>query len=103
MVEGMSILKQKMQLADKVEIKTGYRSSVFNKGIDAISCGGTHNIPDGEVFSCPVRKVSKVKLPLTQTRFIKEPLSNISLIFEKGKIISATASSNEEVLINFRF
>ena len=34
-----------------------------------------------------------------QTRFIKEPLfSDICLIFEKGKIISATASSNEEVL-----
>ena len=33
-----------------------------------------------------------------QTRFIKEPFSDICLIFEKGKIISATASSNEEVL-----
>ena len=53
----MSILKQKMQLADKVEIKgpgTDLRFSI--KGIDAISCGGTHNIPDGEVFSCPVKE-----------------------------------------------
>ena len=53
MTEGMSIPKQKMQLADKVEIKgpgTDLRFSI--KGIDAISCGGTHNIPDGEVFSC---------------------------------------------------
>ena len=71
MTEGMSILKQKMQLADKVEIKDRVRSSIFNKGIDAISCGGTHNIPDGEVFSRPVKESVEGQLPLMQTRFIK--------------------------------
>ena len=100
MTEGMSILKQKMQLADKVEIKgpgTDLRFSI--KGIDAISCGGTHNIPDGEVFSCPVKESVEGQITFNaDTIYQGTSFSDICLIFEKGKIISATASSNEEVL-----
>ena len=32
---------------------TDLRSAL--KAFPAIACGGQHNIPDGEVFSCPVR------------------------------------------------
>ncbi len=52
---GMKALKRLMEKTDRVEIKgpgTDLRFSI--KGIPAVICGGDRNIPDGEVFSCPV-------------------------------------------------
>ena len=45
-----------MMKTDRVHIKgpgTDLRFSI--KGIRAIPCGGAHNIPDGEVFTAPVK------------------------------------------------
>ena len=56
MVPGMNALKRLMDKTDQVHIKgpgTDLRFSI--KGIGSIACGGRHNIPDGEVFSCPVK------------------------------------------------
>src|SRR6201989_2215231 len=53
---GMKALKTLMDKTDRVEIRgpgTDLRFSV--KGIPAIICGGDLNIPDGEVFTAPVR------------------------------------------------
>src|SRR6478609_680785 len=53
---GMKALKALMDKTDRVEIKgpgTDLRFCI--KGIGAVICGGDRNIPDGEVFSCPVR------------------------------------------------
>ena len=56
MVEGMNALEKRMIEADQVKI-TGHGTDLnFSlKGIPAVACGGTHNIPDGEVFSCPIK------------------------------------------------
>src|SRR5205814_7560153 len=54
---GMKALKKLMEKTDRVEIKgpgTDLRFSI--KGISAVICGGDRNIPDGEVFSCPVKE-----------------------------------------------
>src|SRR5438105_1836834 len=53
---GMKALKALMDKTDRVEIKgpgTDLRFSI--KGIPAVICGGDRNIPDGEVFSCPLK------------------------------------------------
>ena len=53
---GMKALKKLMDKTDRVEIKgpgTDLRFSI--KGIGSVICGGDRNIPDGEVFSCPVK------------------------------------------------
>src|SRR4051812_19298201 len=53
---GMKSLKALMDKTNRVEIKgpgTDLRFSI--RGIGAVICGGDRNIPDGEVFSCPVR------------------------------------------------
>ena len=51
MKPGMEALKSMMEKTDQVHITgpgTDLRFSI--KGIPAITCGGQHNIPDGEVF-----------------------------------------------------
>src|SRR3979411_1686528 len=54
---GMKALKALMNKTDRVELKgpgTDLRFSI--KGIAAVICGGDRNIPDGEVFTAPVKK-----------------------------------------------
>jgi len=69
------------------------------KGIKAIGCGGTHNIPDGEVFSCPVKdSVEGYVTYNADTIYQGTSFSGIKLSFKEGKIAEATASSNEEKL-----
>ena len=100
MKEGMNALEKRMIDADQVRI-TGQGTDLnFSlKGIPAVACGGTHNIPDGEVFSCPVKNsVEGVITFNTDTIYQGTSFSDISLKFKEGRIIEASASSNEQKL-----
>src|SRR5213083_2236506 len=53
---GMKALQRLMEKTDRVQVKgpgTDLRFSI--KGIPAVICGGDRNIPDGEVFTSPVK------------------------------------------------
>ena len=57
MVPGMQALEALMRQTDRVQIKGPNTDLSFSiKSIGAVACGGRHNIPDGEVFSCPVKE-----------------------------------------------
>ncbi len=100
MTEGMAALEKRMAAADEVHIVgpgTDLRFSM--KDIPAIACGGTHNIPDGEVFSCPVRDSVEGNVTFTaDTLYQGTAFSNVRLSFEKGKVVEATADANEQKL-----
>ena len=52
----MKALKKLMDKTDRVEITGPGTDLKFSiKGIPALVCGGNYNIPDGEVFTSPVR------------------------------------------------
>jgi len=94
MTPGMKALKALMDKTDLVEITgpdTDLRFSI--KGIGSVICGGEHNIPDGEVFSCPVKNSVEGYVTFnapTLNRGIA--FDNVRLEFSKGKIIKATAN-----------
>ena len=93
MSEGMTALRSRMQEADEVKIIGPATQLTFSlKGIDAVACGGTHNIPDGEVFSCPVRDMLMASLLLTPTPFIREAR------FQTLSLISKTEKSSRLLL-----
>lgn len=100
MTEGMAVLERRMAEADKVQITgqgTDLRFSL--KSINAVACGGTHNIPDGEVFSCPVRDSVEGHVNFNaDTIYQGTAFSNVRLAFENGKVVEATADSNETKL-----
>src|SRR5215213_8040977 len=51
MVPGMKALKELMDKTDRVEIRgPGTELNFSIKDIPAVTCGGSHNIPDGEDF-----------------------------------------------------
>lgn len=97
MSAGMEALKKVMEATDQVHIQgpgTDLRFSI--KDIPAICCGGTHNIPDGEVFTAPVRtSVQGYVTYNAATIYQGAPFEGIRLDFEDGKIVKATAASNE--------
>ncbi len=56
------------------------------KGIGAKECGGQYNIPDGEVFSCPVRdSVEGVVQYNAPTVYLGSSFDNIRLVFTQGQ------------------
>ena len=94
MIPGMKALKSLMDRTDRVEITgpgTDLRFSI--KGIGSVICGGEHNIPDGEVFSCPVKDSVEGYVTFnapTLNRGIS--FDQVRLEFSKGKIVKATAN-----------
>jgi aminopeptidase len=99
MQPGMAALAAWMMRSDKVEIKgpgTDLRFSI--KGIAAIPCGGKHNIPDGEVFTAPVRdSVQGVITFNAPTIYQGTPFDSIRLEFKDGKVVGATANNTKRL------
>ena len=99
MIPGMKALKALMDRTDKVHIKgpgTDLRFSI--KGIGSVVCGGTHNIPDGEVFSCPVKDSVEGHVSFnapTLNRGIA--FDQVYLEFAKGKVTKATSNHTKEL------
>ena len=96
---GMKALKALMEKTDKVQIKgpgTDLRFSI--KGISAIICGGDRNIPDGEVFSCPVKDSVQGHVTFNAPSIYQSTaFDNIRLDFRDGKIVEATSNQTKKL------
>ena len=99
MKPGMKALGDLMRATDKVHIKGPGTDLKFSiKGIGAKECGGQYNIPDGEVFSCPVKdSVEGVVQYNAPTVYLGSSFDNIRLVFKKGKIVEATGSNTKRL------
>lgn len=99
MVEGMEALESLMKQTDVVELKGPETDLKFSiKGIGAVACGGRHNIPDGEVFSCPIRDSVEGSITYNApTVYEGVSFDQIHLKFEKGKIVEATSSNTKRL------
>jgi len=97
MQTGMKALKKLMEKTNQVHIKgpgTDLRFSI--KKIGAVACGGEFNIPDGEVFSCPVKHSVEGYITFNApTLYRGIAFDQIHLKFDEGKIIHATANNTE--------
>lgn len=97
MIPGMKALKKAMEKADRVELVGPECDLHFSiKDIPAITCGGEYNIPDGEVFTAPVRESVEGEIVYNApTVYQGTSFDRVSLKFRKGKIIDASASNTE--------
>ena len=99
MTPGMKALSDLMKKTDRVHIKgpgTDLRFSI--KGIGAQPCGGLRNIPDGEVFSCPVKESVEGTLQYNApTVYLGTSFDNIRLVFRQGRIVEATSSNTKRL------
>ena len=97
---GMKALKRLMEQTDRVEIKSPGTDLNFSiKGIPAVICGGDRNIPDGEVFTAPVKDSVEGQLTFNAPSIYQgTAFDGIQLNFKRGKIVQA--SSNETNKLN---
>ena len=99
MAKAMQPLVRRMKTADRVHIKSPGTDLTFSlKGIGAKGCEGRLNIPDGEVFSCPVKNsVNGVIHFNTPTLYAGKRFENVRLEFKQGKIVNATGSDTQHL------
>ena len=95
MSEAMEALKVRMEKTDRVEIRGPETNLSFSiKGIPAVKCDGRRNIPDGEVYTAPVRdSVNGVITYNAPTIYQGVPFDNVRLEFSKGKVVNATSTN----------
>ena len=99
MSQAMQHLKRRMERAGKVRIAgpgTDLTFSIAN--MPAIPCDGKINLPDGEVYTAPVKEsvngVIQYNTPSPYDGFVFE---NVKLTFKNGRIVHASANDNERL------
>ena len=96
---GMKALKALMEKTDRVQIKAPGTDLNFSiKGIPAIICGGDRNIPDGEVFTAPVKDSVEGQLTFNAPSIYQgTAFDGIQLRFKRGKIVEASSNETEKL------
>ncbi len=99
MARAMAPLEKRMKKADRVHLKSPGTDLTFSiKGIGAMMCKGDRNVPDGEVFSCPVKDSVNGQITFnTPTLYSGTKFENVHLEFKDGKIIKATANNTKRL------
>jgi len=99
MADAMKPLHHLMDDTDRVRITGPGTDLTFSKkGIPTIPCDGNHNIPDGEIFTCPVRdSVNGVVQFNCETIYRGTVYNDIRLVFKDGKITEATGSDMRQL------
>jgi aminopeptidase len=103
MKSALEPLVKRMQATDRVRIAgpddTDLTFSI--KDIEVVGCSGTHNIPDGECFTAPVRdSVEGVIHFNTPTIFNGVSFENVRLVFKNGQVVEASSDDNEDEKLN---
>lgn len=100
MSDNMEPLVKRMEAADRVHITGEGTDLTFSiKGIPAIKCAATLNIPDGEVFTAPVRDSVNGHVTFNvPSLYQSRTFENIYFEFQEGKIVKAV--SNYEKALN---
>jgi len=99
MSKAMDPLVELMNRTDKVRITGKGTDLTFSiKGLNAIKCDGKLNIPDGEVYTAPVKdSVNGVITYNTPSEYQGFTYENVRLTFENGKIVKAECNDNERI------
>ena len=97
MSKAMDPLVDLLERTDKVRIVgPGTDLSFSIKGIPVVKCDGERNIPDGEVYTAPIKdSVNGVISYNARTLYQGKVFENIVLKFKDGKVMKATSSDTE--------
>lgn len=99
MNKALDPLKDLMDKTDKVRLVSPGTDLHFSiKGIPTVKCAGECNIPDGEIYTAPVKDsvngVISFNTPSMEQNFKYE---NIRFEFKDGKIIDATCNDTKRI------
>jgi aminopeptidase len=99
MSKAMDNLVELMDKTDKVRLTGPGTDLTFSiKDIKAIKCAGELNIPDGEVYTAPVKdSINGVISYNTPSPYQGFTFENVKLTFKDGKIVEAVANDTERI------
>ena len=99
LLPGMKALNRLMEKTDSVQIKGPGADLRFSiKGIPAVMCGGDRNIPDGEVFTSPVKDSVEGHVTFNAPSIYQGiAFDGIRLEFKSGKIVDATSNETQKL------
>ena len=99
MARAMVPLERRLEKTDRVQIKGPGTDLAFSiKGIGAKMCRGDRNIPDGEVFSCPVKNSINGRIQFNApSLYSGTKFENVSLEFKDGKIVKAASNNTKRL------
>ncbi len=100
MSRAMDPLAALIERTDRVQITGPGTDLEFSiKGMPAVKCDGGRNIPDGEVYTAPVRdSVNGVIQYNTRTRQGGAVLDKVRFVIKDGRITEATCDGDQEKL-----
>jgi aminopeptidase len=99
--EKMQRIKERFDPAEEVRIvgeETDLRISIA--GREGVVDDGHLNMPGGEVFYCPVEDATEGVVSFSEFPAVKEPeiVEGVRMRYENGRVVEASATSNEEAL-----
>ncbi|MGF6376646.1 aminopeptidase [Clostridiales Family XIII bacterium PM5-7] len=99
MSKAMDPLVELMNKTDKVQLKGPGTDLTFSiKGIGGVKCDGKRNIPDGEVYTAPVKdSMNGVISYNTMSQERGFTFEQIQFEIKDGKIINATANDTTKI------
>ena len=99
MSRAMDPLVELMNRTDEVRIVGKGTDLTFSiKGLQAIKCDGKVNIPDGEIFTAPVKdSVNGVITYNTPSEYHGFTYQNVRFTFRDGRIVEAEANDSDRI------
>lgn len=99
MAEAQKPLKSLLEKTDRVRITAPNTDLTFSiKDIPVVPCAGECNIPDGEVFTAPVKNSVNGRITFnTPCPYQGTTFNDVSLVFKDGKIVEATADQTDKL------
>ncbi|MEE8577661.1 MAG: aminopeptidase [candidate division Zixibacteria bacterium] len=100
MSDAQTMLFDLMTAADRVHIKSDGTDLRFSiKDIHCMKCDGQRNIPDGEVYTAPVRDSVNGTISYNCPSLYQGTLfTGIQFTFENGRIVEATSDSGDAAI-----
>jgi aminopeptidase len=99
--ERMQRVKERFDAADSVRIQgEGTDLTIGIHGREGVVSAGFRNMPDGEVFYCPVEDTAEGVITYAEfpAVYLGHDVVGARLVFREGKVVEATADEGQEFL-----
>ncbi|MBO6522330.1 MAG: aminopeptidase [Balneolaceae bacterium] len=94
--KAMEPLEARLRKTDVIHLKGDGTDITFSvKGQNWVPCFGSHNIPDGELFTSPVRDSVNGHITYAPSVYQGKPFEFVKLVVENGVVVDFDSSNNE--------
>lgn len=93
---AMEPLEKRLRATDEIHLKgegTDIKFSV--KGQNWVPCFGSHNIPDGEIFTSPILDSVNGHITYAPSVYQGKPFEFVKLVVENGVVVDFDSSNND--------